>query len=108
MTIKKIITSLIAGAVVLTGCAQNNTATNMEKQEFPVDNAVVNMTKEISPEAIVKLYKALGREAKGKVAIKISTGEPGNHNFPRHGMHTLDYGEQIGLGTQTYKMITLD
>lgn len=36
MTMKKIITSLIAGAVVLTGCAQNNTATNMEKQEFPV------------------------------------------------------------------------
>ncbi|MDE6120256.1 MAG: DUF362 domain-containing protein, partial [Muribaculaceae bacterium] len=26
----------------------------------------------------------------------------------RHGMHTLDYGEQIGLGTQTYKLITLD
>lgn len=36
MTMKKIITSLIAGAVVLTGCAQNNAATNMEKQEFPV------------------------------------------------------------------------
>lgn len=81
MTMKKIITSLIAGAVVLTGCAQNNTSTNMEKQEFPVDTAVVYMTKEISPEAIVKLYKALGREAKGKVAIKISTGEPGGHNF---------------------------
>ena len=26
----------------------------------------------------------------------------------RHGMHTLDYGEQIGLGTQTYKIVSLD
>lgn len=45
------------------------------------DSSIVYMTKEISPEAIIKLYKALGREAKGKVAIKISTGEPGGHNF---------------------------
>ena len=26
----------------------------------------------------------------------------------RHGMHTLDYGEQIGLGSQTYKIVNLD
>ena len=39
------------------------------------------MTKEISPEALVKIYEALGREADGKVAVKISTGEPGGHNF---------------------------
>lgn len=45
------------------------------------DSAIVYMTSEISPEAIIKLYKQLGREAKGKVAVKISTGEPGGHNF---------------------------
>ena len=45
------------------------------------DTAIVYMTREISPEAIIKLYKALGREATGKVAVKISTGEPGSHNF---------------------------
>lgn len=45
------------------------------------DTAIVYMTKEISPESIIKLYKALGREASGKVAVKISTGEPGGHNF---------------------------
>ena len=28
-----------------------------------------------------KIYEALGREAKGKVAVKLSTGEPGGHNF---------------------------
>lgn len=45
------------------------------------DTAVVYMMREISPEALVKIYNALGREAKGKVAVKISTGEPGGHNF---------------------------
>ena len=39
------------------------------------------MTKEISPEALVRIYEALGRPASGRVAVKISTGEPGGHNF---------------------------
>ena len=39
------------------------------------------MYKEISADNLVKIYKALGREAKGKVAVKLSTGEPGGHNF---------------------------
>ena len=33
----------------------------------------VYMTKDISPEALVKIYKALGCEATGRVAVKIST-----------------------------------
>ena len=37
----------------------------------------VYFTKEISPESLVKIYKALGVEAKGRVAVKISTGEGG-------------------------------
>ena len=41
----------------------------------------VYMTKEISPEALVKIYKALGREATGRVAVKISTGEGGNTHY---------------------------
>lgn len=41
----------------------------------------VYMFKEISSENLVKIYKALGREAKGRVAVKLSTGEPGGHNF---------------------------
>lgn len=42
----------------------------------------VYMTKEISPEALVKIYKALGRPADGhRVAVKISTGEAGNPNY---------------------------
>ncbi len=41
----------------------------------------VYFTKEITPEALVKIYKALGREASGRVAVKISTGEDGGNNY---------------------------
>ena len=38
----------------------------------------VYLTREISPESLVKIYKALGVEAKGRVAVKMSTGEGSN------------------------------
>lgn len=42
----------------------------------------VYMTREISPESLVKIYQALGRPAEGhRVAVKISTGEAGNPNY---------------------------
>lgn len=42
----------------------------------------VYMTREISPESLVRIYKALGRPADGhRVAVKISTGESGNPNY---------------------------
>ncbi len=41
----------------------------------------VYFTKEITPESLIRIYEALGTELKGKVAVKISTGEPGGHNF---------------------------
>ena len=41
----------------------------------------VYMTKNIDAEALVKIYKALGRPATGNVAIKISTGEAGNTHY---------------------------
>ncbi len=43
--------------------------------------ATVYFTKEISPESLVRIYDALGVTLPGKVAVKISTGEPGGHNF---------------------------
>lgn len=37
----------------------------------------VYMTRDISPESLVKIYKAIGKPADGhKVAVKISTGKP--------------------------------
>ncbi len=41
----------------------------------------VYFTKDISSNGLLKIYKALNYELKGKVAVKISTGEPGGHNF---------------------------
>ena len=41
----------------------------------------VYFTKDISPDGLIKIYSALGVNLKGKVAVKISTGEPGGHNF---------------------------
>lgn len=41
----------------------------------------VYFTNEITPESLVKIYKALGVEAKGRVAVKISTGEGGNTHY---------------------------
>ena len=43
----------------------------------------VYFTKTITPEKMVELYKALNIELKGKVAVKLHSGEPGNQNFLR-------------------------
>lgn len=43
--------------------------------------STVYITSDISPEGLMAVYEALGREATGKVAVKLSTGEPGGHNF---------------------------
>lgn len=43
--------------------------------------SVVYFTKEIMPESLIRIYEALGVSLNGKVAVKISTGEPGGHNF---------------------------
>ncbi|URZ17491.1 DUF362 domain-containing protein [Clostridium felsineum] len=45
------------------------------------NTAVVYMTENISAEALMDIYEAIGRKANGKVAVKISSGEPGGHNF---------------------------
>ena len=41
----------------------------------------VYFTKEITPESLVRIYKALGVEPEGRVAVKISTGEGGNKHY---------------------------
>ena len=46
-----------------------------------MEKAKVYFTKEITAESLQRIYHALGVTLKGKVAVKISTGEPGGHNF---------------------------
>ena len=42
---------------------------------------VVYFTKEITSESLIHIYNAMGVTLRDKVAVKISTGEPGGHNF---------------------------
>lgn len=46
-----------------------------------MEKATVYFTKEITPQSLVRIYQALGKELKGRVGVKISTGEPGGHNY---------------------------
>ena len=41
--------------------------------------AKVYFSREITPEKVVALYRAVGRELPGKVAVKLHSGEQGNH-----------------------------
>lgn len=84
MGFKTGITFLAAAAMLgCVGCgagkARNAQTEKTEKAEKAVPE--VYFTREISPEALVRIYEALGREATGKVAVKLSTGEPGGNNY---------------------------
>lgn len=46
-----------------------------------MEKSKVYFTKDISEEGLIKIYEALNQPLKGKVAVKISTGEMGGHNF---------------------------
>lgn len=56
-----------------------------KKKDIPIvtENVTskVYFTQEITPEALVKIYEALGKTANGNVAVKISTGELGGNNY---------------------------
>ena len=41
----------------------------------------VYFSREITPEKVVALYRVVGRELPGKVAVKLHSGEQGNQNF---------------------------
>lgn len=56
--------------------SQGRMGKNMEK-------AKVYFTKEITPEAVIKMYRALGKQLPGKVAVKVHSGEKGNQNYLR-------------------------
>ncbi len=61
----------------------------------------VYFVRDITPENMVRLYEALERPATGKVHL-IERMES------RHGIHTLEHGEAIGLGSQQYELVELE
>ena len=60
------------------GCGGRNTRTATASEP---EKPVVYMTHDISPAGLDAVYEALGRKAEGKVAVKISTGEPGGNHY---------------------------
>lgn len=48
-----------------------------------MEKAKVYFTSEITPEAVLKMYRALGVDLPDKVAVKVHSGEDGNQNFLR-------------------------
>lgn len=64
--------ALATAMIAASACTANATEATAASTDSV---ATVYFIKEISPESLMKIYKALGREAHGKVGVKISTGE---------------------------------
>lgn len=69
--IRKALLTLALCLTLTTGMAQTQEVSQPAKVYFISD---------ISPESLVKIYQALGKEATGNVAVKISTGESAQSN----------------------------
>ena len=48
-----------------------------------MEKSKVYFTREITPESVLRLYKMLGCDLGGRVAVKVHSGEKGNQNFLR-------------------------
>ena len=46
-----------------------------------MEKAKVYFIKDITPENVVKVFKVLGKELPGRVAVKVHSGERGNQNY---------------------------
>ena len=60
-----------------------------------MNKPIVYFTKEVSPEAAIRAYDALGKNLPGNIGIKLHSGEPGNQNFLRPAF-MKDIVEHIG------------
>ena len=53
----------------------------LSKKGEKMEKSKVYFTKKITKESLLEIYKKLNTELNGKVAVKISTGEHGGHNY---------------------------
>ncbi|MDR1836274.1 MAG: DUF362 domain-containing protein [Treponema sp.] len=85
---------LVAAMTAFTGCVgraeaqtvvENPVTTSPENPTAPgqTNQVKVYFTTDISPSGLMAVYNALGRRPSGRVAVKISTGEPPNSNYLR-------------------------
>ena len=80
---KGIFTSVLSAFMMLVtaGCVHAQQTNKTSTSDDSIKTSKVYMFREINSENLVGVYEALEREAIGKVAVKVSTGEPGGHNF---------------------------
>lgn len=74
-----ICTSVIAMILSFTGIESVSAQSQTSKGTNGLPK--VYFIREINSDNLVKIYKKLGRKAEGNVAVKLSTGEPGNNNY---------------------------
>ena len=77
-------TLMIAVLMLVASSAAFSQSKGLGSENLGVSNEGVSkvyLTREISPESLVRIYKALGVPAKGRVAVKMSTGEGSNPNY---------------------------
>jgi uncharacterized Fe-S center protein len=78
---------IVFAILAIGGCTTKNTAAQPQgsstthKSYEAAGGSKVYMTADISPAGLMAVYEALGLEADGNVAVKISTGEPGNPHY---------------------------
>lgn len=73
---KKQIFAFMAAGLLLSSCgAKTEAAQSADIAADTTEVSTVYYIRDITPENLVKIYKALGRTPEGKVAVKMSTGE---------------------------------
>ncbi|MDF9827285.1 putative Fe-S center protein [Ereboglobus sp. PH5-5] len=75
--------ALVSASLLFSACSENSGTVNKTaaKPAGKSEKARVYYTSEISSQSLIAIYKALGREARGNVAVKLSMGEPGGNNY---------------------------
>ena len=48
-----------------------------------MEKSKVYFTRSLTPESVVNIYKKLGKNLEGNIAIKVHSGEEGNQNYLR-------------------------
>ena len=72
---------VISGEFITSNGGYDVPLSDLEHQTDSTDAPVVYYTSQISSDALLKIYEALDRTPAGKVAVKLSTGEPGGHYY---------------------------
>lgn len=63
--------------------SEDSSMNGLNNERLSSDSSVVYFTSDISPEGLVAVYEKLGWNPTGKVAVKLSTGEPPASNYLR-------------------------